>query len=82
MSSFGDKRLAPVLAWWTALVCRRPALTALAFLLLTGALAEYTRTNLGINTDTADMISEDLPWRRTLIDFRDNFPQLFGGLVH
>lgn len=81
MSAFGDKKLGPLLARWTYLVCQRPALTVAAFLLLTGALAHYTWTNLGINTDTTDMISDELPWRQTLTDFRDNFPQLFGTLV-
>lgn len=81
MSVFGAKRLGPFLASWTRLVCRRAAATVGVFALLTGALAHYALGNLGINTDTTDMISDELPWRRTLIDFRDNFPQLFGTLV-
>ena len=35
---------------------------------------QYAAGTLGINTDTANMISADLEWRQDFIEYRDNFP--------
>lgn len=35
--------------------------------------AGYASTRLGINTDTTNMISDELPWRQDFIDFRRAF---------
>jgi hopanoid biosynthesis associated RND transporter like protein HpnN len=60
---------------------RRGALWVAAAAVLSAALAlSYTRDNLGINTDTGDMFSADLPWRRTYLDFADTFTQ-FSDLI-
>ncbi len=59
---------------WVEMV-RRAAVwvTALA-LLLTGFSMYYAATNLGINTDTGDMLSEEVPYRRGWKDFKRAFP--------
>jgi hopanoid biosynthesis associated RND transporter like protein HpnN len=60
---------------------RRGALWVVAAAVLSAVLAlSYTRDNLGINTDTGDMFSNDLPWRRTYLDFADTFTQ-FSDLI-
>ncbi len=41
----------------------------------TGLFGYYTVTHLGIDTDTANMISSQLPWRQTYIDYKESFPQ-------
>jgi hopanoid biosynthesis associated RND transporter like protein HpnN len=56
-----------------AVVC-----TAVLGMLAAGA---YVGTHLGINTDTADMISQRLPWRQQYIDFQEQFPQFTDALV-
>ncbi len=62
-----------VLGALVTLVLRARRLTILAGL-VSGVLCwYYAATNLGINTDTADMISPELPWRQDFIDFRDSF---------
>jgi hopanoid biosynthesis associated RND transporter like protein HpnN len=54
---------------------------------LIGALAvgglsiRYTVSNIGINTDTADMIAKDLPWRQTYIAYKKDFPQFVDTLL-
>src|SRR5690606_25700652 len=49
--------------------------TVVAVSLLAAAAAlTYAAQNLGINTDTADMISPELPWRQDFIRYRDSFP--------
>ena len=63
---FAQARAGPVLATYLALA-------VLGFW--------YTVTNLGINTDTEDMIANDLPWRQTFIKYRQAFPQFDGNLL-
>jgi hopanoid biosynthesis associated RND transporter like protein HpnN len=41
----------------------------------------YVGGHLGINTDTADMISPDLPWRRDFIAYREGFPARDRNIV-
>ncbi len=45
-----------------------------------GAL-EYVRGHLGINTNTADMISRQLDWRQRDIKFNEEFPQFNNTIV-
>jgi|GEM_PF-2421053 len=42
---------------------------------------EYVHERLGINTNTADMISRKLEWRQRDIDFNHQFPQFTDTLV-
>jgi len=63
--------------WIAAVVTvavRAPWLTSFLGLgLAAGALA-YAAGNLGINTDTANMISDSLEWRQEFNAYRDGFP--------
>ncbi len=47
---------------------------------MTGIALPYTVDNLGINTNTADMIADELPWRQTYRDFQAAFPQFSDTL--
>jgi len=51
------------------------------FMLCAGAALLYTIKNLGINTDTADMISETLPFRAAYERYRQEFPLLVDRFV-
>ncbi len=53
-------------------------LLAVALAVVSGA---YTVRNLGMNTDTADMISPDLPFRQAGRDFERAFPQFVELLI-
>ncbi|HLF12119.1 MAG TPA: MMPL family transporter [Gammaproteobacteria bacterium] len=63
-----------VLARWVGAVLRFRQLTILVVLIAAGAGAYYAVRNLGVNTDTANMISAALPWRQHFIEFRESFP--------
>lgn len=43
--------------------------------------AIYTAEHVGINTDTADMLSAELPWRQTQIRYQKEFPQYSDNIV-
>jgi len=57
-----------------AVSCRRAWLTVLLAVLLAGAAADYAIQHFAINTDTSELISPDLPWRRDMAAFDAVFP--------
>jgi hypothetical protein len=62
-------------AWWVNGVRRLASWVLGAAILVTGALLYYTVSNLGINTDTADMLSEILRFRHLDTGCKRTFPQ-------
>ena len=63
------------LARWTAGAAHRAVFVVLAAAVLVAAAAWYASANLGINTSTRDMISEDVPFRQNDLAFDAAFPQ-------
>ncbi|MBT8143713.1 MAG: hypothetical protein KJO55_03370, partial [Gammaproteobacteria bacterium] len=61
---------------WVQFSTRFAALVLAGALLLVGAAGWYASGHLGIDTSTADMIAERLPWRQSFIEYREAFPQL------
>ena len=47
----------------------------------TGVLVFFTVQNFKINTDLTEMISNDLPFRRVVKKFHEEFPDLVGSIV-
>ncbi len=66
---------------WINVVLANRWLVVSASLLVAVASVFFAANNLGINTDTANMISDQLPWRRDFIDYRDSFPIRDRNLV-
>ena len=50
-------------------------------LLLAGGAGYITTERLGINTDTADMISDRLAWRQVYIAYKRSFPQFYDTML-
>ncbi len=57
---------------WTVIVC------SLSAAVLTGY---YVTSHIAINTDTAQMLSEKLPWRATYTDYKRDFPYFSDNIV-
>jgi hypothetical protein len=70
-----------VLAHWVAGVLRFPKTVVALGLIVAGLSLQYAAGTLGINTDTANMISAELPWRQDFIHYRDSFPIRDRNLV-
>ncbi|MEJ2121916.1 MAG: MMPL family transporter [Alphaproteobacteria bacterium] len=78
----GRPDLAGRLLAGAARVARRFAwLVLVVALVLTGVSAWYTVTHLGMNTDTAGLLSPDLPFRKRSRDFKAAFPHDSGRLA-
>lgn len=73
MSSTADA-IGARLARWVGGVLAWPKLVTAATLLAGGLAIYYTAGHLGVNTDTANMISATLPWRQHFNEYRDAFP--------
>ncbi|MEC7647209.1 MAG: MMPL family transporter [Pseudomonadota bacterium] len=65
-----------ILETWVDGVCRFAWGAIIAVLAITYGLFAYTAENLSINTNTTDMLSEELPFRQRYIEYGDAFPQL------
>ncbi len=66
---------------WVGGAARRPAAVIVLALALTLGAGYETVTTIGINTDTADMLSEDLAFRRNDAAMRAAFPQFTDVLL-
>jgi hypothetical protein len=77
----GAHRIDSAVASWVRLVIRFPKTMIVVVAALTVVNVWYARGHLGINTDTADMISPELPWRRDFIAYREGFPARDRNIV-
>ena len=73
--------VAIAIARWVTQVIARPWTVIAVFAAATGLCGYYAANHLGINTDTADMIARDLPWRQDFIAFREQFPNRFRTII-
>ena len=79
--SKSSKVLSRFLNWWAHIVYRGAILIVIAAALLTVGVFNYTASHLGINTNVDDMISPDLPFRRTYAKYQEAFPQHISVIV-
>ena len=65
-----------------ATTCQRFRYAVVALALLASAWsAHYTVAHIGINTDTADMLSDKLDWRIAHNNFKTAFPFFSDALI-
>ncbi len=80
MSNIKDKSLL-FLKHWIEFVQRFDLWVILASILLAVLALNYTINNLGMNTDTKDMLSAELSWRQLDLEYEKNFPQYTDNLL-
>ncbi len=66
---------------WIELVQRFNIWVILLAALLAVLALNYTKNNLGMNTDTKDMLSADLLWRQLDMEYERNFPQYTDNIL-
>ncbi len=66
---------------WNRLIIRFPVLVLLCCTILAGISMLYTMHNLGLNTNTAEMLSPDLPFQINRKRLEQEFPQDSGVLI-
>ncbi len=66
---------------WMQLVERYRISIIFVFIALTIFSIFYIKDNLGISTDTTDMLSEELAWRKLDIEYEKQFPQFTDNVL-
>ncbi len=61
--------------WWSTRVLRFAWLLIVLFIFSCAASLYYTVNNLGVNTDTSTLLSQDLPFQKNRIRWEKAFPQ-------
>ncbi len=69
------------LKMWIGLVLGWSGTIVVLSIVLSAFVYYYTANNLKINTSTSDMISPELPFRKTYAHYQNVFPQYKDGLV-
>ena len=76
-----DRRFAGGVARWVDMCQRRAMTVLLAALVISAAAVVYLADNLSIDTDTEDMLSAELPFRKNANELDAVFPQLEDNLL-
>ena len=79
--SKAQDRFQNALGLWIAFVCKKAVATVVIATILTVALFYYSLSQIGISTDTSDMLSPDLPFRQNSIALSKAFPQFSDNIV-
>ncbi|RLA21211.1 MAG: hopanoid biosynthesis-associated RND transporter HpnN, partial [Gammaproteobacteria bacterium] len=75
MSNRSAVLLDKFLCLWSAQVLRFSWLVILLFIITCAASLQYTIQNLGVNTDTSTLLSQDLPFQKNRSRWEHAFPQ-------
>src|SRR4051795_405136 len=70
-----DSRIFDLFAHWATACYRYGGSVLILTLILATACGIYVWRDLGLNTDTTDMLSEDLPFRVNIKHYNETFPQ-------
>ncbi len=81
MNTLSSSMIDRFLCWWGSQVLRFPWLLILFTVLLSAASLHYTAHNLGVNTNTAEMLSPDLPFQKNRLRIESEFPQDAGVII-
>jgi len=77
-SSAPTRLLNRALSWWEANLIRHPWFVVVFFIVACGLTLKYTLDHLKVNTNTADMISTEVPFQKNRIRLENAFPQDIG----
>ena len=69
------------LDWWSYNILRYPWVLLVFTLIICGSSLHYTINNLGVNTNTAEMLSPDLPFQKSRQQTEAAFPHDAGAII-
>jgi len=81
MSTLSSSIVDRFLCWWGNKVLGFPWLLIILTVLLCTASLYYTAENLGVNTNTAEMLSPDLPFQKNRLRIEAEFPQDAAAII-
>lgn len=81
MIGAAGKAFRRALARWVDGVCRAALAVVVTAAAVSGAGLYYSANNLGVFTDTADLLSKELPFRQRYLDYKAAFPQFVDNIA-
>ena len=75
MTKHSNSLLDKFLCLWSTQVLRFSWLVILLFIIICAASLDFTIKNLGVNTDTSKLLSQDLPFQKNRSRWEQAFPQ-------
>ncbi|CAI8932529.1 MMPL family transporter [Methylocaldum szegediense] len=81
MSKTAENLFIRIVNWWDENFLSRPWLVVVLFLIAAGFTLQYTKNNLQFDTNTADMISTELPFQQNRIRLEKAFPQDVSTII-
>jgi hopanoid biosynthesis associated RND transporter like protein HpnN len=81
MSRTAEHLFIRVIHWWEENFLNRPWLIVLLFVIASGFTLRYTMDNLKFDTNTADMISTEVPFQQNRIKLEKAFPQDVSTII-
>ncbi|MDD5036115.1 MAG: MMPL family transporter [Methylococcaceae bacterium] len=75
MSKTTENLVIKTIHWWEENILNRPWWLLMLSVIVTGFIGQYAYQNLTVNTNTADMISIELPFQKNRIKLETTFPQ-------
>jgi len=74
-------RSAKILEWQGCLIVRYAWFIVISALLISGLSLYYVKDNLGVNNNSAEMLSPDLPFQKNTKRFDEAFPQDSDAII-
>jgi len=81
MNTSSNSKVDKFLCWWGESILRFPWVLIIISLVITAASLYYTINNLGINTNSSEMLSNDLPYQQNRLRIEAEFPQDAGVII-
>ncbi len=69
------------LYWWEETLLKWPWVIIILFLIFSGLTLRYTLDHLKVNTNTAEMISTEVPFQKNRIRLESEFPQDINTII-
>ncbi|MGI8739577.1 MAG: MMPL family transporter [Gammaproteobacteria bacterium] len=76
-----ETALSVAIGWWISRVARAPRAVVLSFVVIAVGSVYYASQHLGMDTDRADMLSAELPFRQDYETYKRAFPQYVDTLL-
>ncbi len=81
MGSQLDKKIGVCTGRWVGWSVTHPLAIIVSFAAATALFLAYSSDQMGIDTDTAEMLSERLEWRQNFNEFRSTFPDRYKTIL-
>ena len=81
MGSQLDKKIGACTGRWVRWSVTHPLAIIVSFVAVTALFLTYSVDQMGIDTDTAEMLSERLEWRQNFNEFRSAFPDRYKTIL-